>query len=134
MTAIPVTGEFTAADRLLTGATFDQVFRRGQKSADKYFTLLFCANDVERTRLGLAIAKKRVRRATERNRLKRLVRESFRQARTGLPDVDIVVMATTAASQSENAVIFASLARHWSAVALRARKPAAGEADRRPRG
>ena len=42
--------------------------------------------------MGLAIAKKCARRAVDRNRLKRLVRESFRLERLGLPGLDLVVM------------------------------------------
>lgn len=43
-------------------------------------------------RLGLAIAKKRVAQASQRNRLKREIRESFRLHRERLPSVDIVIL------------------------------------------
>lgn len=42
-------------------------------------------------RLGLVVAKKRARRAVDRNLVKRLCRERFRQQRTQLPPMDIVI-------------------------------------------
>ncbi|UCG74397.1 MAG: ribonuclease P protein component [Chromatiales bacterium] len=98
---------------------FQRVFRNGRRSADRCFTVLFCHNKRDHPRLGLAIAKRRVRRATARNRLKRLVRESFRAAAPTLPPVDIVVLAGPAAATADNASIFASLAEHWQRVAKR---------------
>ena len=43
-------------------------------------------------RLGIVVAKKKVRRAHERNRVKRLARESFRLHQQQLDLLDIVVM------------------------------------------
>lgn len=42
-------------------------------------------------RLGLVIGKKLLKRAVDRNRLKRILRERFRQRRIGLPAFDLVV-------------------------------------------
>jgi ribonuclease P protein component len=54
------------------------VFRQGQRSADRFFTVLYRPNALDMPRLGFAISRKKVRHATDRNRLKRVVRESFR--------------------------------------------------------
>jgi ribonuclease P protein component len=51
------------------------------------------ANDLGHARLGLAISKRVSKRAVERNRIKRLLRESFRRIRHRLPAVDLMVMA-----------------------------------------
>ena len=105
--------------RLTANPEFQRVFRNGRRSVDRCFTVLFCHNAQARPRLGLAIAKRRVRKATARNRLKRLVRESFRGAAADLPAVDIVVLAGPAAATADNTTIFASLEQHWRRVAKR---------------
>jgi len=44
-------------------------------------------------RLGIVVGKRAVRRAVDRNRLKRAIRESFRHEQHRLPSLDIVVQA-----------------------------------------
>ncbi len=103
--------------RLVNGAQFDAVFRRGSRSADQWFTILYRDNQSGHARVGLALAKKRIRHATQRNRIKRLVRESFRRQRDNLPAVDLVVMARDAAAVASNAQLHGSLQRHWQRIA-----------------
>jgi len=109
-------GNFTRQSRLTAAAEFDNVFRDGRRSADDLFTILYRANGLGYPRLGLAIAKKRVRHATGRNRLKRLIRESFRAARPDLGGTDVVVMARDKAGGADNAAVFASLEHHWQSL------------------
>ena len=49
---------------------------------------------MQTARLGLVIGKRAVRRAVDRNRAKRVLRETFRTRRLELPWVDIVVQLT----------------------------------------
>lgn len=114
------TGKFSRDSRLLAAADYDGVFRNSRRSADRLFTVLYCANGLGYPRLGLAIAKKRVRRAVDRNRLKRLIRESFRAARANLADFDIVVLARDDAATADNAIVRTSLERHWNSLIKRA--------------
>ena len=69
-----------------------------------------------RARLGLAIAKRQVRLAVQRNRVKRLVRESFRQARPTLRGVDLVVMARPRLAERSNRQLSESLLKHWQRI------------------
>ena len=78
------------------------------------FTVLYRSNGSDGPRLGLAIGKKNCRLSTGRNRLKRIVRESFRQHREVLGGVDIVVMNQAAAAGAKNEVLFDSLETHWT--------------------
>ena len=79
--------------------------------------MLYRQNDNGQARLGFAVAKKRISKATGRNRVRRIARESFRQTREQLGGIDIIIMAQTAAAGATNAELFASLASHWERLA-----------------
>ena len=108
---------FPRTNRLTRPADYDAVFRRARRSGDRFFTVLYCRNSLGYPRLGLAITKKRIRRAMARNRLKRIARESFRHVKKQLLGVDIVIMARDRADQAANEELFASLEKHWQALA-----------------
>ncbi len=105
---------FDRRHRLLSATDFDSVFRQSQRSADRFFTVLYRPNPLNIPRLGFAISRKKVRHATDRNRLKRVVRESFRICSASLPAVDLVVLARDGAKGAANSELFSSLTRHWS--------------------
>ncbi len=65
-------------------------------------------------RLGLAVSRRADRRAVGRNRIKRLVRESFRRVRASLTAQDIVVLARAGAREAGNAALREDLARLWA--------------------
>jgi ribonuclease P protein component len=73
-------------------------------------------NDRGHARLGMAVGVRAVPKAVGRNRLRRLIRESFRTHREGLPAVDVVVIARAPAASAPNREIFASLARFWREI------------------
>lgn len=108
---------FPRPNRLSQAADFNRVFKRAERSSDQFFTVLYRRNTLGYPRLGLAIAKKRVRLATGRNRLKRIIRDSFRHAKSQLLGADIVIMARDQAESATNRDLFASLEQHWRAVA-----------------
>ena len=56
-------------------------------------TVLARPNDLGHARLGMVIGKKKLRRAVDRNLMKRIIRETFRQQQTTLPALDLVVIA-----------------------------------------
>ena len=63
------------------------------RAGGRCFHMRYRDNDLGHARLGLAISKRVSKRAVERNRIKRLLRESFRRVRHQLPAVDMMVMA-----------------------------------------
>ncbi len=67
-------------------------------------------------RLGLSVPARLVGNAVRRNRVKRVVRESFRQHQHLLPAVDIVVNARAGVRNAPNAAMMESLKKHWHAV------------------
>jgi ribonuclease P protein component len=76
-------------------------------------------------RLGLAISKKRVRRAVDRNRLKRLARDVFRRHRAALAGLDVVVMARATAVAEDNRTLCDALLRHFLRLANTVNSPIA---------
>jgi len=81
--------------RLLKGGEFSQVLNAKAGLAWRHQDPLFriVSTPSEYPRLGLTIAKRLMPRAVDRNRVKRLIRESFRQHQSRLPSRDYVVFA-----------------------------------------
>jgi ribonuclease P protein component len=102
---------------LLKPDEYRRVFSGNQRSVDRYFMVLASPNDLGIPRLGLAISKKYARRAVDRNRLKRLVRESFRHHACQLAGMDLVVLNRKSDLTDHNSHYFDSLARHWQRLA-----------------
>jgi ribonuclease P protein component len=104
---------FTRNHRLLDAAAFGRVFDRATRSRDELFTVLCRRNKQSIARLGLAISKKHCRKATGRNRIKRIIRESFRQQQALLAGLDVVVMNRPVATVATGREISDSLDKHW---------------------
>ena len=85
---------FDRDKRLLTSAEYGYVFDSADiKVSDRHFLLLARKSTLGRARLGLVVAKKNIRMATRRNRIKRVARETFRKHQQSLDSLDIVFLA-----------------------------------------
>ena len=104
---------FRPNNRLSDAASYGRVFKGARRSRDKWFTVLYRSRGRGPARLGLAISKKHCRQASNRNRIKRIVRESFRVTQAALEGIDVVVLNQPAAAHATNVELFDSLARHW---------------------
>ena len=103
---------FTKTKRLLCKADFDYVFKHANKIHCPPFIILYCKGQTNFARLGLVIGKKNVNKAWQRNRIRRIIRESFRQQQ--LPSYDIVLIAKRGADNYANQAIFKYLGTIWS--------------------
>lgn len=108
---------FEPQKRLRSKPQFDAVYASGRRIDDRFFALRVKPNGLDHPRLGLAVAVKTAGNAVRRNRLRRLVRESFRLAQAELPAADIVVAAKFPAAGAPPAALRASLATLWQRVA-----------------
>jgi len=86
--------------RLSRSAEFERVYRQGRSTANRHLVLYTFPNpSAERPRLGLSVSRK-VGGAVERNRVKRMLRESFARVEAELrSDQDVVVVARPSAAE-----------------------------------
>ena len=85
------------------------------KISSKAFLMLASPSKGPHSRVGIIVAKKNIRRAVRRNRIKRLVREQFRLNRFDHP-LDLVVLARSAADQLDNPGVWRELDTLWLAL------------------
>jgi ribonuclease P protein component len=104
-TVVAANAAFNREARLLEAAAFARVFKKNRRLSNHCWTILaHRLATPSPAKLGLAIAKKRAKRAVDRNRMKRIARESFRLQRDALYGFDVVVMnrdGATSASAEE---------------------------------
>ena len=103
--------------RLRRKSDFDAAYARGRRLGDGYFTVIATANDLGAPRLGLAVAVRAAGGGVARNRLRRLIRESFRLNQRALPALDLVVGVRPAARTAPARDLKESLAALWRKVA-----------------
>lgn len=90
----PTAGDsFPRSSRLLTTAEFQAVFAApDRRISRRYYLLLVKTNRELGPRLGLVVARKTIRLATRRNRIKRVARETFRLHARQLDSVDVLFL------------------------------------------
>jgi ribonuclease P protein component len=104
---------FTRSARLTEAKQYKRVFAGAARRGDRYFTVLSVPNDAGQPRLGVVVARRTAPRAVDRNRIKRLVRESFRHHQQALAARDLVVLAKADARRASKQELADALARHW---------------------
>ena len=103
--------------RLRLAGDFAALRASSGRLGGRCFHVRYRPNGLGHARLGLAISKRVSKRAVERNRLKRLLRESFRRIRDQLPPVDVVVMARDVAAGLPGAELLAEADALWQRLA-----------------
>ncbi len=111
-----VTGKrtFPPEARLHNAADFAGLRKCREPLRGRFFVIRHVPGSGDTARLGLAVSRKTSKRAVERNRLKRAVRESFRQCRADLPVVDLLVITRSAAATASSEQLGQELERHWT--------------------
>lgn len=99
---------------------FDQVFAHGARLTSSTLSLHYRPNEIVHARLGLGVARRVSRKATRRNRIKRVLRETFRALADTLPAFDIVVVVRPAAATLSNAALREALNAALARVQQRA--------------
>lgn len=110
------THSYPKSARLRAAPEFQAAFQSGLKHSGVFFRLHFLAHPGGRPRLGMAVPKKAVPLSVGRNRIKRVCRESFRQAGALHPG-DYVLVAQRRAAAADNAQLRDELLRLFAAAA-----------------
>jgi ribonuclease P protein component len=104
---------FQRPKRLLVKEDFNYVFNRAKRIGTPALTVLYRSNVPNHARLGFVIAKKSLKKAVDRNRYKRIIRESFRLNQANLPAVDIVILAKRDAKQFDKQQVRQQIDQVW---------------------
>ncbi|EOD4268272.1 ribonuclease P protein component [Acinetobacter baumannii] len=115
---------FSTDLRIRCAADYKSVFDGALfKVHQPHFLFLAKLTEQPNSRLGIVVAKKKVRRAHERNRIKRLARESFRLHQPKFrSDIDVVVMPKVGIETITNAELYQQLDFAWQKLQRLAKK------------
>jgi ribonuclease P protein component len=102
--------------RLRRKRDFDAAYARGRRMGDGFFAVTVTMNDAGAPRLGLAVAVRVAGGAVARNRIRRIIRESFRLHQREIPAVDLVVSARPKARAASGRQLHESLEALWKKV------------------
>ena len=86
-----ISGSRAKKMRLDNSLDFSNCFLQGKRTSTHAFMIHYLENDLEYGRLGIRIAKKKIKKAVERNRIKRIAREVFRNGNFNGIDMVLVL-------------------------------------------
>ncbi|RUO71395.1 ribonuclease P protein component [Pseudidiomarina salinarum] len=116
--------------RLLTPAHFQVVFNNPPvKAVTAELTALAIPNNLANPRLGVTISKKRAKRAVDRNRIKRQIRETFRLKQYKIPAFDIIVIAKSGVTDLSNEDLQQRLDYLWRTLSKRCEQYLSASSD-----
>lgn len=105
--------KFNKSVRLLKASDYDFVFQQPIKINHPLASIYARPSLSAHARLGLLVSKKAIKHAVARNRIKRLVRESFRAHLSELKAVDIIYVARSKIQLADNKEVFLHLNEMW---------------------
>lgn len=113
---------FPPSRRLVKPQQFKYVWDGGKKLSVPFFAVMRRENDCAHPRLGISISKRNVRNAVDRNRIKRLARETFRLRQLELNAFDVIVVAYKGADSLPPEQQYQSLQALWDRLSAKCKK------------
>jgi ribonuclease P protein component len=77
--------------RLSSSEDFERLMKSGRRRSAAGFVFFYAAREGGGARLGILISRRHAALASDRNRIKRCIREAFRQEHHRLPPMDLLV-------------------------------------------
>lgn len=109
--------------RLTSKQDFQAIFDQSAKITHRYIKALFVLTTRKYARLGISLAKHAIPRAVDRNRLRRIVRESFRQHKEELSGLDIVILIRSAGAKVDKRQLRIDIDHLWQKITARTESP-----------
>lgn len=111
--------DFPRHRRLLNAGDYRRVFEQAEfKVSDQHVLILARPSLHDHSRLGLVIAKKGIKLAVHRNRVKRIVRDSFRSLCSPTNEfpvaLDIVILSRKGLGELDNDTVHRLISKQWS--------------------
>jgi ribonuclease P protein component len=79
--------------KLVTQAEYKALFDQSRRVNGRVLTILYIKNNKLYGRMGLIVGKRVAKKAVSRNKIKRVIRESFRSCKKKLAGIDMIVIA-----------------------------------------
>lgn len=100
---------FSKASRLLGPSQYSSVFQKADYKLSTATLLMLSCKSTTSPRLGIVVAKKHVKSAVQRNRLKRIIRESFRLRQEDFDTIDLVILVRQGLDKMNNHEVFVQI-------------------------
>lgn len=109
---------FKRHQKLLNSHDFKRVFDHVDIKAGTSELLVLAIDNYDKkpARLGLVVAKKNLKRAVDRNRFKRVVRESFRNHQHQLEGLEFVVLSRRGALELDTSALKKVVDQTWRRI------------------
>ena len=95
---------------------FNDVLSSNTRLEDELFSVFFIKNKTNHCRLGVSLPKKIIAKATRRNKIKRIIKNSFNVFFHETKGIDVVVRAKKEPQLNTSDKILQSLDQHWKRI------------------
>lgn len=103
--------------RLASKREVQSVFAaKPKKISRQYLLVLYIPNQLTYPRLGIIAGKQHLRRAVDRNRVRRIIRESFRHEMEKLKGLDLIVLIRSSCSTVETKTLRNDIDNLWQSI------------------
>ena len=97
-------------NKLINKKEFDKVFKSPKVAYSKEFVVLAIKNkECCNAKFGVIVAKKKIKQANKRNKIKRIVREFFRLNKNKFASLNFIFIANKNIDKFQNQALFKSL-------------------------